>query len=248
MPQVNIPQIGLVNFPDTMSPDEISATIKTKIWPSVQAAGQTMTGKIAGSPLGQPNFNAEHAAGGTAAPLTDLPAIHQVQPTMAGAEAQMPVQNQLSGQLPPERSMPGNVPLPSPTTSGMGNPMLAVLEMTQAGPIVASGMNPGVGKFLMEQATVGNVALGAILPEVWGTKVLGPAVRTALGLQGVKTAFDADVALGSQNLDPGEKRYLESQIAAGGLQSLALPKVSEGVGNIAKLTGSLIKEIGRAHV
>ena len=47
--QVDIPQVGLVEFPDSMSQEEVTSAIKTKIWPQVVAK----TGTIGPATLGQ---------------------------------------------------------------------------------------------------------------------------------------------------------------------------------------------------
>ena len=64
--QVNIPEVGLVNFPDTMTPDQVHQTISTQIWPQVQASKMKFSSANVPGPT-QPNFNNARAAGGVSA-------------------------------------------------------------------------------------------------------------------------------------------------------------------------------------
>ncbi len=141
-------------------------------------------------------------------------------------------------------TMPGaNQPHPTHMTSGMGDPRLALLGLTQAGPIVAQGMEPGIGKALAEQVTAGNALIGAALPAALTARFVGPAVRLGLGAMGAAQAGQiAGEIAGNPDMEAGQKRYLETNLGLSAAQTMAAPKVPEALGTFgSQMVGDLLQ-------
>ena len=143
---VQIPEIGLVQFPDSMSPEQVASIIRTKLIPEFQQSKQIaaippMTGQGQNALAPQPNFN----NGGTHqmpsapmvnnVPVAEVPPLPQVAPPVFNAPK-------------PLAGVPSNPTLPLVPSSAL--PLDPYLQaqfgaggVTKAGQIVAGKVNDG---------------------------------------------------------------------------------------------------------
>lgn len=127
--------------------------------------------------------------------------------------------------------------------TGPVDPRLGILGMTQAGPIVASQMEPGWARTGVEQINAQNAVLGKALQPLLKTITPGlpfaehliknpvqTVTRLLLGAQGTQAASQAlGQRLSGVDMTQGEKGELDAQASLGGLQALAAPGVPQAL-------------------